>query len=226
MKNVILGDNQGIFRTGIANVLTGDQFRVAAQCNDMQRMMLAVETYRSSIVVFASSLRPDMATFMKRVKTARSRAVVIAENGDLISAYTAYGVRGIVYRNATNTALLDCVSKVASGFTCVQRPADAAWSEDGDSMGARVRDLLTTKEMEVAAMLMQGGKNKEIAQRLGNSEQVVKNHLRSIYRKAGVSDRLEFALFALQQPLLADAAAEAANHLRPSFSKTASVDAS
>jgi DNA-binding NarL/FixJ family response regulator len=215
MNKIILGDNQAIFRAGIAKVLASEEdFRVAAQCSDMTRMVLAVDTYRSSIVVFASALRPDMADFMNRVKTAGSRAVVIAENGEAASSYTAQGVRGLVYRNTTGAALVDCVHKVIHGLTCVQRPADAGHNEDEDSVGARVRDLMTPKEMKIVALIMQGYKNKAIAQRLGNTEQVIKNHLRSVYDKTGVSDRLELALFTIHHPLLAEAAGEAANGLQ------------
>jgi DNA-binding NarL/FixJ family response regulator len=216
MNKIILGDNQAIFRAGIAKVLASEEdFRVAAQCSDMARMVLAVDTYRSSIVVFASALRPDMVDFMNRVKTAGSRAVVIAENGESATSYTGQGVRGVVYRNTTGAALVDCVHKVIHGLTCVQRPADAAHAEDEDSVGARVRDRLTPKEMKIVALIVQGCKNKEIAQRLGTTEQVIKNYLRSVYDKTGVSDRLELALFTIHHRILAAAAAEAVNGLQP-----------
>ena len=215
MNKIILGDNQAIFRAGIAKVLASEEdFRVAAQCSDMARMALAVDTYRSSIVVFASALRPEMPDFMNRVKTAGSRAVVIAENGESASSYTAQGVRGVVYRNTTGAALVDCVHKVIHGLTCVQRPADAGHTEDEDSVGARVRDRLTPKEMKIVALIVQGCKNKEIAQRLGTTEQVIKNYLRSVYDKTGVSDRLELALFTIHHRILAAAAAEAVNGLQ------------
>jgi hypothetical protein len=43
----------------------------------------------------------------------------------------------------------------------------------------------------------QGMKNKEIANRVGTTEQVVKNYLRKVYDKLGVADRLELALYCL-----------------------------
>jgi DNA-binding NarL/FixJ family response regulator len=222
MNKVILGDDQAIFRAGIAKVLASEQFVVAAQCSSMAQMMSTVEANRFSTVVFASSLRPNMPVFMSRVKAAGSQAVVIAESGEFVSAYTVHGVRGLVYRDTTDAALVTCVQKVMRGLTCVSTAPDAACSEDRETVGARVRDLLTQKEMEIVALLMQGCKNREIAQRLGNSEQVVKNHLRSIYRKAGVSDRLEFAVFAIQQPIFADAVGKTADNMRSVICKIAS----
>jgi len=217
MNKIILGDNQAIFRAGIAKVLASEEdFRVAAQCSDMARMVLAVDTYKSSIVVFASALRPELVDFTGRIKAAGSRGIVIAESGESASSYTQQGVRGVVYRNTTGAALVDCVHKVIHGLTCVQRPADAAHAEDEDFVGARVRDRLTPKEMKIVALIVQGCKNKEIAQRLGTTEQVIKNYLRSVYDKTGVSDRLELALFTIHHRILAEAAAEAGSGLQNS----------
>ena len=54
---------------------------------------------------------------------------------------------------------------------------------------------------------MQGYKNKEIASQLGTTEQVIKNYLRNVYDKIGVSDRLELALFTIHHRILNEAAA-------------------
>ncbi len=75
-------------------------------------------------------------------------------------------------------------------------------------VGTRVRDRLTPKEMRIVALIVQGCKNREIALRLKTTEQVIKNYLRSIYDKTGVSDRLELALFTIHHRMLAAAAAE------------------
>jgi DNA-binding NarL/FixJ family response regulator len=57
------------------------------------------------------------------------------------------------------------------------------------------RDRLTTKERIVATLVWEGHTNREIAARIGTSEQVVKNHLRSAFDKLGVWSRLELALY-------------------------------
>ena len=62
MNKVILADSQAIFRAGTAKVLAMDEdLRIIAQCTDLDRMMHAITTFPGSIVVFAASLRPDMA---------------------------------------------------------------------------------------------------------------------------------------------------------------------
>ena len=48
-------------------------------------------------------------------------------------------------------------------------------------------------------------KNKEIALRVGTTEQVVKNYLRKVYDKLGVADRLELALYCLNHHVVDNA---------------------
>ena len=56
-------------------------------------------------------------------------------------------------------------------------------------------DQLTGKETEVAILVWQGLTNREIADNIGTTEQVVKNYLRSTFDKLGVWSRLELALY-------------------------------
>jgi DNA-binding NarL/FixJ family response regulator len=57
------------------------------------------------------------------------------------------------------------------------------------------RELLTAKEVQVAALVWEGLTNREVGKIMGTSEQVIKNHLRSIFDKLGVWSRLELAMY-------------------------------
>jgi len=57
------------------------------------------------------------------------------------------------------------------------------------------RDRLTPKEVQIATMVWEGQTNREIANAMGTSEQVVKNYLRNTFDKIGVWSRLELALY-------------------------------
>jgi DNA-binding NarL/FixJ family response regulator len=54
---------------------------------------------------------------------------------------------------------------------------------------------LTKKEKEIVSLICHGYRNKEIAQQLDISEQTVKSHCNRIYKKMGVTDRLQLALY-------------------------------
>ena len=114
MNKIILADSQAIFRAGTAKVLAMDEdFRIIAQCADLDRMLHAITTFPGAIVIFAASLRPDMDRLRIMLETAGSRAIVIAENSESARAYLQQGFRGVVFRNVTGTALVECVRRVA-----------------------------------------------------------------------------------------------------------------
>jgi DNA-binding NarL/FixJ family response regulator len=214
MKRVILADSQAIFRAGTAKVLaTDDDLRIIAQCTDLERLLHAVTTFPGSIVLFAAILRPDMQQLRRLLDSAGSKGVVIAENTEMAQIYLQQGLRGVVFRNVTGQALVECVRRVSNGDIWIPPQLAVPQAPDEDVVGTRVRDRLTPKEMRIVALIVQGCKNREIALRLKTTEQVIKNYLRSIYDKTGVSDRLELALFTIHHSTLAAAAAEVGSQM-------------
>jgi DNA-binding NarL/FixJ family response regulator len=214
MIRLILADNQAIFRAGAARTLAlEDDMRIAAQCDDGEKLFAAIETLRGSLILTVSSLRLNPRDLLARTRAAGSRIILVAENAEQIPEDVAAVVDGILCRNVPGTVLVDCVRRVAAGQHFVQH-SNVTTMQAADSVGARVRDRLTPKEMQIVALIVQGCKNKDIATQLGTKEQVIKNYLRSIYDKSGVSDRLELALFTIHHRALAEAAARAGNLLQ------------
>jgi len=56
-----------------------------------------------------------------------------------------------------------------------------------------VADPLTKRELEVLALLLDGWRNQDIAERLGLSPNTVKNHVYNVYQKTGAASRVELA---------------------------------
>jgi DNA-binding NarL/FixJ family response regulator len=209
MNKIILADNQAIFRAGTAKVLAmEDDFRIIAQCGETERIFSTLDTFKGAILLFASAMKPNVHQLVDRVRANGSLSVVIAENTDRASSYISAGVQAAVHRAVNGPALIDCVRRVARGERNLHVPVSPTGVVEEDLVGARVRDRLTPKEMKIVALIVQGCKNKEIAMRLMTTEQVIKNYLRSIYDKTGVSDRLELALFTIHHRMLAEAAAQ------------------
>ena len=214
MNRLILADNQAIFRAGAARVLALEEdIRIVAQCDDPDQLLAAGDAPRGAIVLFASSLGLKVPILIPRLNLAGSRAVLIAENSEEVDPETAGRLHGIVCRSVNGSDLIECIRQVARGQRFVQR-ANLTTMQAQDAVGARVRDRLTPKEMQIVALIVQGCKNKDIARQLSTKEQVIKNYLRGIYDKTGVSDRLELALFTIHHQVLADAAAKAGDLLQ------------
>jgi DNA-binding NarL/FixJ family response regulator len=209
MNRLILADNQAIFRSGAARVIAiEDDMRIVAQCEDPTRLLAAADNFRGVILLFATSLQMDIQLVLSRTHASGSRAVVVTENTEELPADIVAQLDGIVCRNISGIDLVDCLRRVARGQRYVHH-SNITMMTTADSVGQRVRDRLTPKEMQIVALIVQGCKNKDIAAQLNTKEQVIKNYLRGIYDKTGVSDRLELALFTLHHKILAEAAAKA-----------------
>jgi DNA-binding NarL/FixJ family response regulator len=216
MLKIILADNQAIFRAGIAKVLAvEDDMRIVAQAQTVEQAMVAIDKFRGSVMVYASEFLPDAERLAAQARESGIHLVVIAENNEQPDRYLQAGVLGLIYRSVESAELLRCVRKVSAGEVHVQDVRALASNPDSDDfVGARVRDRLTPKELKIVALIVQGFKNKEIANLLGTTEQVIKNYLRNVYDKIGVSDRLELALFTIHHRILAEAAAASAATMR------------
>ena len=216
MLKIILADNQAIFRAGIAKVLAvEDDVRIVAQAQTAEQAMIAIEKFRGSIMIYASGFLPDTAHVAAMARESGTLLVAIVDNNELPERFLNTGILGVIFRSIDGTELLRCVRKVGSGEVYVQDLRTVARNLDTDDfVGARVRDRLTPKELKIVALIVQGFKNKEIATQLGTTEQVVKNYLRNVYDKIGVSDRLELALFTIHHRILAEAAAASAATMR------------
>ena len=212
VNKIILADNQTVFRAGAARVLAmEEENRIVSQCDTAERLLHSVETFPGSIVLFASGLLNQghgMDEVAARATAAGSRTILITENGEHVANELLLKVDGANARNISGPDLVDCVRRVSRGQRSIIRSGGDP-AQMTDQVGERVRDRLTPKEMQIVALIVQGCKNKEIASQLDTKEQVIKNYLRSIYDKTGVSDRLELALFTIHHRMLAEAAARA-----------------
>jgi DNA-binding NarL/FixJ family response regulator len=201
---IILADNQAIFRAGIARVLINvPNMNVVAQCTDAPQLKDAIENLPRSITLFPSSITDNLHVPIDWIKEAQSRAVLILEHDAMLEDDIANRLDGVLLRSVSPTQLIECLLRVHAGRRYFQR-ALVKTMPSSDQVGARVIRRLTPKELQIVALISEGRKNKDIANRLGTKEQVVKNYLRTIYNKIGVSDRLELALFTVHHHALAE----------------------
>jgi DNA-binding NarL/FixJ family response regulator len=208
---IIIADNHSVFRAGVARILAVEnEFRIVAQCDDPPHLIKAVESSLRATSLFATEIRPDLPILIRKTMESGGHAVAILENNEDPQPYLKQGVNGIIHRDVLNTELLRCLRHVGKGKTYVQcRSNRSSPGLENDLVGTRTRDRLTPKELAIVGLILQGYKNKDIAAELKNSEQVIKNYLRSIFDKTGVSDRLELALFVMHHQILAEAATDA-----------------
>lgn len=205
MIKIILADNQAVFRAGAARVLGHESdIKVMGECTEVPRLKELVGSVHSPVVLVPTSLTGDLHGLLHWIHGEGGRVVVILEHGVTLPDGVARQADGFVTRAVTGPQLIDALRRVDAGERLPQR-STLSTMPTPDHAGAQVVKRLTPKELQIVSLVSEGGKNREIAVRLGTKEQVIKNYLRSIYDKVGVSDRLELALFTVHHRTLAEA---------------------
>jgi DNA-binding NarL/FixJ family response regulator len=211
---VVLADSHEVFRAGIAKTISiKDDYRIVAQCSNPTRLLQAISAFPGCVAIVATCLRIDLNELRSCLERTASRAIAVVEQGE-IARHSSKTFLGVVSRDVTPAALLDCVRRVALGYSWIAAELKDCMSAREDMVGMSVRDRLTPREMRIAAMLLQGRKNREISLRLGTTEQVIKNCFRSIYEKSGVGDRLELVVFIHKHESLVRAVAAVARAIK------------
>ena len=108
---------------------------------------------------------------------------------DLVSK----GVAGILPPGADSYLLRKATKAISSGELWLDRKTMKNILSYESFSKREVK--LTEAEKEIVSLICQGYRNKEIAQKLHVSEQTVKSHCNRIYKKVGVSDRLQLAIY-------------------------------
>ncbi len=204
---VILADTQAIFRAGLRKIFAlEDDVRVVGQAETVAQAFSAAKKFSADILLFEAELAPNpvdaVSELLKQNPTLRVVVVTPEPQEDLTLELFRRGAHAIVSREIEPELLVDCLRAVAKGELWLDSRGIhwvlAAYRSQGSSASAaRTKVHLTPKESLIVSCVTQGMKNKEIAQRVGTTEQVVKNYLRKVYDKLGVADRLELALFCL-----------------------------
>jgi DNA-binding NarL/FixJ family response regulator len=205
---VILADTQAIFRAGLRKVFAlEDDIRVVGQAETLAQTQSAAAKFTADVLIFEAALTPNPVEAVADLlrQNPQLRIVVVtpgASDEELTLELFRRGAHGIVSREVEPELLVECLRKVVAGETWLDSQGvhwvmEAYRNQNNRPAGARPKVQLTPKETLIVSCVTQGMKNKEIALRVGTTEQVVKNYLRKVYDKLGVADRLELALYCL-----------------------------
>ena len=217
---VILADTQAIFRAGLRKIFAvEDDIRVVGQAETLAQTMSAAKKFSADVLMFEAALASNpaeaVAELLKLGLSCKLVVLIQEPNEELTLELFRRGAHGIISREVEPEMLVECLRTVARGEPWLERQAvnwvlQAYRTQGGRPTAAKTKVQLTPKESLIVSCVTQGMKNKEIALRVGTTEQVVKNYLRKVYDKLGVADRLELALYCLHHRVVNNEAQAAA----------------
>ena len=177
----------------------------------------------SEACAIAAEMRPDVVLLdiaacgigaVARLATQGPAPVLVyAPPGDAqvrVKAVRA-GARGVVQKQDEPCVIRKAVRKVCEGELWLDRVSTAKLFAEllgtGEGQGVRVPEgriaNLTTRESDIVRALLrhEGASRRELAQGLRMSEQTLRNHFSSIYRKLGIPNRVGLVAFAARNRL-------------------------
>jgi len=221
---VIVADSQAIFRAGLRKIFAvEDDIRVVGQAETLSQALAATKKFTADILIFEAALAPNpmdaVSELLRQAPKLRLVVITPEPNQEITLELFRRGAHGIASREVEPELFVECLRKVSKGEPWLDSRGvhwvlEAYRSQGTRPASARTKVQLTPKESLIVSCVTQGMKNKEIAVRVGTTEQVVKNYLRKVYDKLGVADRLELALFCLHNRIL-DGGPKAAEPVSP-----------
>jgi len=212
---VVIADDHPIVRDGLRRLLSVEaDIDVVGEAADGQQLLDHMQDWMPDVILLNLRMpNTDGLAALQALNSTKNPAKVIiltaSEDKNEFVQAMKLGCAGIVLKQTSADLIVKSIRKVNAGeiwldahtTAAVMRQFATAEAAAASGIKGRERAPLSTREREIVALVAQGYKNKEMAEKMFISEQTVKNHLHNIFDKLGVSDRLELALYAIHKGL-------------------------
>ena len=207
--NIILVDDHSIVREGIKQLLELDgDIKVIGEAGDGEKGLELIDELTPDVVLLDIDM-PVMNGLQvleelhKRGSKQKVLILTIHNEVEYLFRAVEIGVSGYVLKDSESSILKSAIYTIHGGENYIDATMTPLLKEkkymEELQQEARSKDkLLSGREMEVLCYLAEGLYNKEIASVLQISEKTVKNHVSNIFKKIGVSDRTQAAVYAIK----------------------------
>lgn len=206
---VLLVDDHTLFRSGIKSLLQrNEDFEVVDEAGDGLEGIKRTRSLKPDVVLL--DLHMPGVSGLEAVKViteempqVRVLMLTVSEDAqDLMDALRA-GASGYLLKNIQTDTLVDALRRAARGESVVSQEMTAKLIQGVRNppkagMVQMERDRFSPRERDILASLALGESNKEIARRLDLAESTVKIHVQNIFKKLGMSSRVQVALYAVE----------------------------
>jgi DNA-binding NarL/FixJ family response regulator len=214
MIRILIADDHAVFRYGLRALLeseprftvvgeAADGLEVAKLTNELKPTVLMLDLAMPRLT--GIEVLRELASAQVAVRTIVLTAAI--EKRQIVEALQL-GARGVLLKDAAIQLIAKCIEKVVDGDFWVGHEAVTSLVDYLRGLkrgtGGAVQKLqgFTPRENEIISAIVAGCANKEIAINLSLSEDTVKHHLSNIFDKAGVSNRLELAIWSMNKGFL------------------------
>jgi two-component system NarL family response regulator len=199
---ILIADDHPVVREGLVALINRrPDMEVVAEASNGREAVAEFLLHRPDVALMDLRM-PELdgadAMVAIREKAPAARVIVLTtydDDEDIQRALRA-GAKAYLLKDAPRDELLACIHAVHEGRTLIP-PAIAA--KLADLVGA---STLTTRELEVLALVADGNSNKVVARTLSIAEGTVKSHVNAVLRKLDAADRTQAVTIALKRGML------------------------
>jgi DNA-binding NarL/FixJ family response regulator len=199
---VMAVDDHPLLREGIAAVIQGqDDMELVAEAANGREAIEGYRVHRPDVILMDLQM-PEVngleAITAIRGEFPTARIVVLTTYSGDVQALRAIkaGAHGYLLKGMIRKELLDTIRAVHAGKRRI--PPEIA-TEIAEHVN---QDALTNRELEVLQQVALGNANKEVAARLGVSEETVKAHMRNVLAKLSANDRTHAVMIAVRRGII------------------------
>lgn len=202
---IIIADDHMMVREGLKQLLELDgSIEVIGQASEGETCLKLVDELQPDVVLLDINM-PNMnglQTLKKlRSKNSEQKVLMLTIHNEVEYLLRAVelGANGYVLKDSESEVLKKAIFTVFNGETYIEASLTPELKERMKRMkSSSSSESLTKREVDVLKLIAEGLFNKEIAYRLNISEKTVKNHVSNIFKKIGVSDRTQAAVYAIK----------------------------
>ena len=209
MKNsVIIVDDQTLFAEGIKSILisTGN-FIVKGIASSGLECLGLIDKNKPSLIIINSSIGEISGIDILKIIREHKMPIKILFISSDINVNVAidalnYNVDGLILKNSSLSDFLSAINSILEDNQFIHPLIlDAVNSYLAQTDNCK-KTTLTKRETQILCMISAGYLNKEIGSELNISERTVKNHVSNLFKKIGVSDRTQAAVYAIKNNLV------------------------
>lgn len=206
----MIADDHSMIREGLKNLLELDgDIQVISEAVDGEDCLDKLQVVKPDVLLLDINMpKKNGLEVLKSLKSKRSKLKVLVltvhNEIEYLMKAVDIGVNGYVLKDSESAELKKAIFTVAEGETYIQPsliPALNAKMIETNKDAEKIKSL-TKRELDVLKLLAVGIFNKEVGKRLEISERTVKNHVSNIFKKLGVTDRTQAAVFAIRNNLV------------------------
>ncbi|MDD5936125.1 MAG: response regulator transcription factor [Clostridiales bacterium] len=206
---IIIADDHMMVREGLKQLLELDgSIEVIGQASEGEKCLELVNKLEPDVVLLDINM-PNMNGLqalqkMRRTNTKQKVLMLTIHNEvEYLLRAVELGANGYVLKDSESEVLKKAIFTVFNGDTYIEPTLTPEMKERlKDKKSSSINEALTKREVDVLQLIAEGLFNKEIAYRLNISEKTVKNHVSNIFKKIGVSDRTQAAVYAIRNNLV------------------------